>query len=334
MSSGFVSPLILGIESTAHTFGVALVNGRGEIIADRRATLKVPAGSGIHPQEAAEHHSRVASKVIKAVLDDANVRVKEVSGIAFSAGPGLGPSLRIGAAAARLLSCAFSKPLYPVHHAIGHVELSIKLTGAWDPLVVLVSGGHTSIIAFSRQRWRVYGETLDITLGNLIDQFAREVGLPFPGGPEVERLALGGKKYISLPYNVKGNNVLYSGLLTAALNAASRHSLEDVCFSLQETAFSMLVEATERALVQLGKKEIVIAGGVASNKHLKRMMEEMASIHGASVRVPPDKYNPDNGAQIAIVGLYMHRYGSSVPVDKATVRQRWRLDEVDIPWRS
>lgn len=326
--------LILGIESTAHTFGVSIIDENFNILADERSVLKVEAGSGIHPQKAAEFHSKNVSKAILTALREANCGIREISGIAYSAGPGLGPVLRIGATTARALACYFSKPIYPVHHAIGHIELAVKLTNSEDPLVVLVSGGHTAITAFNSGRWRIYGETLDITLGNLIDQFAREIGLPFPGGPYVEKLALKAKNFIELPYSVKGNNVMYSGLLTQALKLSSKFPLEDLCFSLQETAFSMLVEATERALVQLDKKEIVLTGGVASNRRLKEMMEEMAKLHGVEVKSPPSKYNPDNGVQIAIVGLYLHKANHPTPIEGCVVKQRWRLDEVDVVWRK
>ena len=325
--------LILGIESTAHTFGVAIIDENFTVLADERSTLDVPLGSGIHPQKAAEHHAQNACRLITSALKKANISPDKLSGIAYSAGPGLGPALRVGATTARALSLLFKKPIYAIHHAIGHIELAIKLTKSTDPLVVLVSGGHTAITAFSDGKWRIYGETLDITLGNLIDQFARELGLPFPGGPHVESLAKKSQNYIPLPYTVKGNNVMYSGLLTHVISLASKHKLEDLCYSLQETAFSMLVEAVERALVQLDKKEIVLTGGVASNSRLQEMLSQMAEIHGVKVLVSPKKYNPDNGVQIAIVGLYLHKHNLSVPVEKAIVKQRWRLDEVDIPWR-
>ena len=326
--------LILGIESTAHTFGVAIIDEDFTVLADERSTLDVPLGSGIHPQKAAEHHAQNACRLIISALNKANISPDKLAGIAYSAGPGLGPALRVGATAARALSILFKKPIYAVHHAIGHIELAIKFTNSIDPLVVLVSGGHTAITAFSDGKWRIYGETLDITLGNLIDQFARELGLPFPGGPHVELLARKSQNYILLPYTVKGNNVMYSGLLTYAINLASKYKLEDLCYSLQETAFSMLVEAVERALVQLDKREIVLTGGVASNSRLQEMLRQMAEIHGAKVLVSPKRYNPDNGVQIAIVGLYLHEHNLSVPVEKAIVKQRWRLDEVDIPWRT
>ena len=326
---------VIGIESTAHTFGVGIVDGKGNAVADERSVYVPPPGEGIHPQLAAEHHSRSAVKVLRRALEKSGLDLKAIDGIAFSAGPGLGPALRIGATMARFLACYHSKPLYPVHHAIGHVELAIHLSGANDPLVVVVSGGHTSIMAFNMGRWRVYGETLDITLGNLLDQLGRELSLPFPGGPRVEALAKKGERLLELPYVVKGNNVSYSGLLTSALKLAERERVEDVCYSVQEVAFSMLVEVTERALVQLGKGEVLLTGGVASNGRLREMIRQMCEEHGAVFREVRDRrYNADNGVQIAIVGLRMHEIGASTPPEEAGIKQRWRVDEVDVPWRT
>src|SRR5208337_1135310 len=192
-------------------------------------------------------------------------------------GPGLGPCLRVGATVARSVASYFQIPLIPVNHAIGHIEIGILTTGAKDPLVVLVSGGHTAIAAFSGGRWRIFGETEDITIGNLYDMFAREIELPSPAGPEIERLARKASGFLSLPYVVKGNDVSYSGLLTASLaKLRSGEKLEDVCYSMQEVSCSMLAEAVERSLAYTGKKEILLTGGVAANKSLQGKLEKVA----------------------------------------------------------
>lgn len=261
--------LCLGIESTAHTFGIAVASESGEILSDVRAVYKPPTGSGIHPREAAQHHVQIAPKILQEALRKASVRAEEVNAVAFSMGPGLGPVLRVGATVARALSLHLKKPLIPVHHAIGHIEIAALTTGLRDPLTVIVSGGHTAIVAFSNGYWRVFGETEDITLGNLLDALARKLGYPSPGGEKIEELAEKGSKYIDLPYTVKGNDVAYSGLLTAAVKKLKESAeVEDVCFSVQEIAFAMLVEATERSLAHLEKKELMLTGGVAANRRL------------------------------------------------------------------
>jgi N6-L-threonylcarbamoyladenine synthase len=224
--------------------------------------------------------------------------------------------------------------LIPVHHAIAHIEIAAQMTGASDPLVVLVSGGHTTITAFAGGRWRVFGETEDITLGNLLDMFGREVPLPTPGGPEVERLASRGRDFMDLPYVVKGNDVSYSGLLTAAKRLLhSSVALEDLCYSLQEVAFSMLAEAAERALAHTEKGELLLTGGVAANMRLKEMLRMVAEDHGARLLVVPKEFSGDCGAQIAWTGLLAFSAGVKTEVSRSFVRPRWRLDSVDIPWR-
>lgn len=329
--------LCLGIESTAHTFSCSVVehvNGKGRILSDVRSVYKPPEGSGIHPREASRHHAEQSAVVLRNALDVAKTGLNEIDAIAYSAGPGLGPCLRVGAVVARSLAGYYKKPLIPVNHAIGHLELGMLLTGAKDPLILLVSGGHSMILAFSDKRWRVFGETLDITIGQLLDQFGRAVGFASPCGARIEELASKSNKYMYLPYTVKGNDVSYSGLLTAAKKAVSSNRLEDVCFSLQETAFAMLAEATERALAFCNKKELLVVGGVAANKRLANMLSDVCKRQRAKFFVAPINYAGDCGAQIAWTGLLEYRAGIRSEIEKAIVRQSWRLDTVDVTWKN
>ncbi len=324
----------LGIESTAHTFGVGLASSEGEIIADVNSKYEMPQGKGIHPREAAQHHCQVASKVLEQAFKQSKISVEDVDVITFSAGPGLGPPLRTGATVARALAIMFDKPLIPVHHAIGHIEIASLTTGAVDPLVILVSGGHTAITAYGDGYWRIFGETEDITLGNLLDIFAREAGLQSPGGPIVERLALKGERYVNLPYVVKGNDVSYSGILTSAIKMLKRGvALENLCYSIQEVSFAMLAEAAERALAHTEKKEVLLTGGVAANERLRQMISVIAEEHNAKFFVVPKAYSGDCGAQIAWTGLLAYKSGVRVEVEKSMVRPRWRIDLVKISWR-
>ena len=266
--------LCLGIESTAHTFGCSVVDSRGNMLSDARDVYKAPEGSGIHPREASRHHMEASPDILKNALKSAGVTMKDIDIIGYSAGPGLGPCLRVGAVVARTIAGFYKKPLVPVNHALGHIELGAILTGASDPLVLLVSGGHTMMLAFSHSRWRVFGETLDITVGQLLDQFGRALGFASPCGNRIEQLASqSAGKYLQLPYIIKGNDVSFSGLLTAAVKLASCNTeLADTCYSLQETAFAMLAEAVERALSFTSKKEMMIVGGVAANRGLLRCL--------------------------------------------------------------
>jgi N6-L-threonylcarbamoyladenine synthase len=278
----------------------------------------------------------VSPDVLKNALKSASVTMKDIDIVGYSAGPGLGPCLRVGAVMARTVAGFYKKPLVPVNHALGHIELGAMLTGASDPLVLLVSGGHTMILAFSHGRWRVFGETLDITVGQLLDQFGRALGFASPCGNRIEELASqSGRKYIQLPYIVKGNDVSFSGLLTAAVKLASgKDEPTDACYSLQETAFAMLTEAVERALSFTSKKEMMIVGGVAANKRLAQMLEIACMRQDVKLFVCPIKFTGDNGAQIAWTALQEYQATKmNVQVGRSTVQQSWRLDTVNVSWR-
>jgi len=326
--------LILGIESTAHTFGASIATTEGQILSDVKQVYVPLAGRGIHPREAAQHHSSIAHVVIREALTDAKVNAKELDAVAVALGPGLGPSLRIGATLGRAIASKLRVPLIAVHHAIGHIEIGALTTHSRDPLVVLLSGGHTMIAAFASRRWRIYGETEDITVGNLLDMFGRSAGLPSPGGPEVERLAAKGKSFIELPYTVKGNDVSYSGLLTASTKLLQAGlPVEDLCFSVQEVSFSMLGEAVERSLAHTEKKEVLLVGGVASNSVLRNKLAFVAREHAAIFRAVDPRFAGDCGAQISWTGALAFAHHMFVDIGRSQVKPRWRVDEVDIPWR-
>jgi N6-L-threonylcarbamoyladenine synthase len=324
--------IVLGIESTAHTFGASIIDDQGKIITNVNSTYRPPTGIGIHPRKAAEHHNEVSNGVIEKALQGLGEKVSP-DAVCYSAGPGLGPCLRIGATISRALALYMNKPLVPVHHGVAHLDLAMAAGNSHDPLAVLVSGGHTAIAVHLNKRWRIYGETEDITLGNLLDMFAREARLPSPGGVAVESKGKEGRTLLPLPYTVKGNDVAYSGLLTAALRLLSEgRSLADICFSIQEVSFAMLAEAVERSLVQTRKHEILLAGGVAANQRLREMMQLVAEDHGATFHPVPIQYSGDCGAQIACSGRLAFESGFSVPVPESFVNPRWRLDEIDVPW--
>ena len=326
---------VLGVESTAHTFSVSVVSSDGKILSNSKSVYKPPEGSGIHPFEASQSHLDHAPGVVAEADEASGVPFGDLDAVGYAMGPGLGPCLRVGAVVARTLAESLGVPLVPVNHAIGHIELGCLLTGARDPVVLLVSGGHTMILAFSAHRWRVLGESLDLTLGQLLDQFGRHHGLSSPCGRAIEEVAAKSNNYLRLPYTVKGNDVSFSGLLTASKVLLDRGKpFSDVSYSIQETAFAMVAEVTERALAFTGKGEVMIVGGVAANRRLTAMMTDMASRHGAQATMTPLEYSGDCGAQIAWTGLLAHGYHINVPVPQSEVMQSWRLDRVDIPWRD
>jgi len=324
--------ICMGLEGTAEKTGVGIVDSSGEILASVGKSL-IPESGGIHPREAAEHHANNIVPLIKEALVESGLELKDIDLVAFSRGPGLGPALRTVATAARSLSLSLKVPIMGVNHCIGHVEIGRRTTGAVDPLTLYVSGGNSQIIAYDRGRYRVFGETLDIALGNCLDQFARQVNLGHPGGPRVEELALKSQNYLKLPYTVKGMDLSFSGLLTAAIRKyEAGEPLEDVCYSLQETAFAMVTEITERALAHSKKREVMLCGGVAANSRLREMISIMTREHYADFYQPPIKYCGDNGAMIAWMGQLMFHYGSVQKVEDTTVIQRYRTDQVDVPW--
>ncbi len=325
--------LIVGVESTAHTIGIGIVED-GEVLANVNDTYVPPAGSGIHPREAAEHHAKVAVALLKRALERSRKKLDEIDAIAYSAGPGLGPALRIGAVLARALSVRLGKPLVPVHHGVAHVEIARALTGSCDPLVLLISGGHTMIVGFADGKYRVFGETLDLAIGNAIDKFARDVGLGYPGVPAVEKCAERAESVLPLPMNIIGQDLAFSGLVTRAVDLYRRGKAElpTLCKSLVETAYYMLAEVLERALAYTGKRELVVAGGVARSARLRQILEAIAADRGLSLKIVPPEYAGDNGAMIALTGYYAFRRGIKVSVEESFVKQRWRLDQVDVPW--
>ena len=183
-----------------------------------------PDQGGIHPREAADHHKEVAAQLFSGVLEKYELTPEDIGAVAYSQGPGLGPCLRVGAAVARGLATRMDAPLIGVNHCVAHIEIGRQQCGCDDPVLLYVSGGNTQVIARLNGRYRVLGETLDIGIGNMLDKFARNQGIPFPGGPKIEQLA---NQYLArepnpdmeglqLPYAVRGMDLAYSGLLTAA----------------------------------------------------------------------------------------------------------------------
>lgn len=323
--------ITLGIEGTAHTLGIGIVTEE-KVLANIFDTLTTEKG-GIHPKEAAEHHAKLLRPLLKKALQEAKVNIKDVDVIAFSQGPGLGPALRVVATAARALALRYNKPIVGVNHCIAHVEIT-KMFGIRDPVGLYVSGGNTQVLALEGGRYRVFGETLDIGIGNAIDTFAREVGLGFPGGPKIEKLAQKGEKYIELPYTVKGMDLSFSGILTEAVRKykTGKYKLEDIAYSFQETAFAALIEVTERAVAHTGKEEVVLVGGVAANNRLREMLKTMSEERNIKFFVPPYDLCRDNGAMIAYNGLRIFKAGIRFSIEETIVKQKFRTDEMEVTW--
>ncbi|MGP8077578.1 MAG: bifunctional N(6)-L-threonylcarbamoyladenine synthase/serine/threonine protein kinase [Thermoplasmata archaeon] len=326
--------VVLGIESTAHTASVGIVNERAEVLA-LESDMHRPVAGGIHPREAANHHVEVLPDLVRRALEAAHVRPSEIDAVAFAQGPGLGPCLRAGATVARVLSLAWDRPLVPVNHCVAHVEIARVLSGLEDPILLYASGGNTQVIAHGRGRYRVLGETLDIGIGNFLDKLWIGLGGTFPGGPALEAEAKGGGELLPLPYSVHGMDVAFSGMLTASLALFARGTPRpDLAYSVETTAYAMLTEITERALAHRRKGSVVLGGGVACNERLRSMVRAMAENRGVGMFAPPRSLCVDNGAMIAWTGHLARSAGVSVAVADSAVQPRQRTDLVDTPWRA
>jgi glycoprotease/Kae1 family metallohydrolase len=351
--------ICLGIESTAHTFGIGIVSHvRKKAAPSKSARVKVefetkvlanvwdmykpPGGWGIKPQEAADHHRQFSDIILEKALSQAKLSLKDIDIFAFSQGPGLPPCLREGLAFAK--NIAGDKSLVGVNHCLAHIEIGRMCTSLKDPITLYVSGANTQVLGFAEGRYRCFGETMDIGIGNALDKFGRSVGMEFPAGPTIEGLALRGS-YVELPYVVKGMDLSFSGIITDAITKfRDKERLENLCYSLQETLFAMLTEVTERALAHTGKSELLLTGGVAANSRLQEMLGIMCRERGATFKPVPKEFAGDCGANIAWLGLLKHKSERTVSPkagskakpkkEKMVILPRQRTDDVDVRWLS
>ena len=295
------------------------------------------------------------NEALSEALAKAKVGWPDINLVVFSQGPGMGPCLRTVATAARALSIYHKKPILGVNHCIAHLEIGRLVTDAKDPVLLYLSGANTQVIAYEGNKYRIFGETLDTGIGNFIDSFARELGLGFPGGPvvekmakhEVEEKAKTGKRpnYVELPYSVKGMDVNFGGMLTnlkqkiKQMNEATEKgshvpfTQEALCYSVQETSFAMMVEVAERALAHCDKKELLLGGGVACNKRLQEMCDKMCKARGAKMFVPENQFLIDNAAMIAWLGILQFKAGDRLKVEEADIKPYLRTDDIEVNWR-
>ncbi|KAJ1329119.1 N6-L-threonylcarbamoyladenine synthase [Microdochium nivale] len=350
----------LGCEGSANKLGIGIIahdpdTGASTILSNIRHTFVSPPGTGFLPKDTAKHHRSHFARIAVQALCDAGISPSQLSCICYTKGPGMGAPLQSVAVAARTLSLLWDKPLVGVNHCVGHIEMGREITGADNPVVLYVSGGNTQVIAYAEQRYRIFGETLDIAVGNCLDRFARTLEIsndPAPGY-NIEQLAKRGSRLLDLPYTVKGMDCSFSGILGAAdllavamraqhAQAASGIEVpqqdlitpEDLCFTLQETVFAMLVEITERAMAHVGTRQVLIVGGVGCNERLQAMMGAMAAERGGSVYATDERFCIDNGIMIAHAGLLAYETGFTTPLEDSTCTQRFRTDEVLVKWRD
>jgi glycoprotease/Kae1 family metallohydrolase len=328
--------MILGIESTAHTFGVSVVDFEGRILSNVKNVYTTEKG-GMIPIEVREHHKKVGEDLYKKALEEAGISEDKIKAVAFSNAPGLAPCLLEGMEFSKKIAKKLGIPIISVNHCIAHLEIG-DLTGAKDPVLLYASGANTQIIAYEAGKYRVFGETLDLGVGNFIDTIARCIGLGFPGGQRIEKLSEeyeNKNEIITLPYSVKGMDVAFSGLQTKIKNLVSKGvDKKKIAYSMQETIFAMLVEVAERALAHTGKKELLLGGGVACNSRLQEMCRKMCEERGCRFFVPERSLLVDNAGMIGYLGLKMYKKGLlEKNLDKVDIKPRERTDDIDVKWR-
>lgn len=349
----------IGLEGSANKLGVGIVHHpprsspnkpkpAAQILSNIRHTYNAPPGEGFLPRDTAIHHRQHVSSLVRKCLIEAGITINEIDCICYTKGPGMGAPLTSVAVAARMLSLLWNKPLVGVNHCVGHIEMGREITGATNPVVLYVSGGNTQVIAYQSQRYRIFGETLDIAVGNCLDRFARTLNIPNDPAPgyNIEQLAKNGNVLLDLPYPVKGMDCSFSGILARCDEYAAQMKAgtlkvdgqsvtpEDLCFTLQETVFSMLVEITERAMAHVGSNQVLIVGGVGCNERVQQMMGIMASERSGSVYATDERFCIDNGIMIAHAGLLAYSTGQTTNLVDASVTQRFRTDDVFVAWRD
>ncbi len=335
--------IALGLEGSANKLGVGIIKhpipyktGEAIILSNIRDTYIAPPGHGFLPRDVSRHHRNWIVRLIKRSLSETGLKPSDVDCICFTKGPGMGGPLQTVAIAARVISLMWKVPLIAVNHCVGHIEMGREITGATNPVVLYVSGGNTQVIAYSKQRYRIFGETLDIAVGNCLDRFARALQIsndPSPGY-NIEQLAKKGSKYIELPYTVKGMDLSMSGILAYVESIVHKYTAEDLCFSLQECLFAMLVEITERAMAHVMAEQVLIVGGVGCNERLQDMMGIMACERGGAVYATDERFCIDNGIMIAQAGLLAYKEGIQINIEDSTITQKYRTDQVWVKWRT
>ncbi|KAL5094112.1 putative tRNA threonylcarbamoyladenosine biosynthesis protein kae1 [Trichoderma cf. simile WF8] len=341
--------IALGCEGSANKLGIGLIRHTTTsttILSNLRHTFISPPGTGFLPKDTALHHRTEFVTLARRAIAEAGITPADVDCICFTQGPGMGAPLTSVAIGARTLALLWDKPLVGVNHCVGHIEMGRDVTGADNPVVLYVSGGNSQVIAYAEKRYRIFGETLDIAVGNCLDRFARVLNIsndPAPGY-NIEQLAKKGTKLLDLPYVVKGMDCSFSGILASAEALAAQllqlgpegagFTTEDLCFSLQETIFAMLVEITERAMAHVGSSEVLIVGGVGCNERLQDMIASMAKERGGSVFAMDERFCIDNGIMIAHAGLLAYRTGFRTSLEESVCTQRFRTDDVYVEWRD
>ena len=315
---------ILGIESSCDETSVSIVkNGCEEIATVISSQIDIHKDyGGVVPEIASRHHVKNITIVLEECLEKANMKMEDIDAIAITYGPGLIGSLLIGLEAAKTLSFIYNKPLIPVHHIAGHIYANSLVKPLEFPLLaVVVSGGHTELVEMvDHYKFKKIGGTLDDAIGECYDKVARVIGLEYPGGPKLDKLASEGEDTYNLPIPLQDDsyNFSFSGLKSAVINLAHNEEQRgnkireaDLATSFQKVAIESITSKVKKAIEERHINNIVVAGGVAANKGLRKAMEEVAAKYKINLTIPPMKYCTDNGTMIAAAGYFAYLDGRS-----------------------
>ena len=319
---------ILGIESSCDETSASIVkNGTEEISTVISSQIDIHKDyGGVVPEIASRHHVKNITMVLEECLEKANMTMEEIDAIAITYGPGLIGSLLIGLEAAKTLSFIYKKPLIPVHHIAGHIYANSLVRELQFPLLaIVVSGGHTEIIEMTdHYKFHKLGGTLDDAIGECYDKEARVIGLEYPGGPKLDKLAAEGQDTYKLPIPLQDDsyNFSFSGLKSAVINLAHNEEQRgnelrqaDLATSFQKVAIESITSKARKAIIDKGIKNVIVAGGVAANRGLRNAMEELCQELNVELSIPPMKYCTDNGTMIAAAGYYAYLDGRRAGLD-------------------
>ena len=336
-----IKPFItLGVESSCDETGIGLYHSEKGLIGHQlfsQVEIHSEYG-GVVPELASRDHIQRALPLIKAVLTDAHLTLRDISGIAYTAGPGLAGALLVGSAVAKSLAWSLKIPSLGVHHMEGHLlaPLLEKEVPSFPFVALLVSGGHTMLIDVKAiGEYEILGESLDDAVGEAFDKTAKILGLGYPGGPALAQLAQQGSpdafKFPRPMIDRPGLDFSFSGLKTFARNTFAKHPDQkaDIAKAFEVAATSTLMIKCRRALEQTKRTTLVVAGGVSANLSLRQELDAMGLKHGAQVFYPRQEFCTDNGAMIALAGHFRLSKGQSTASGEIAIQPRWSLEELE-----
>lgn len=333
--------IILAIESSCDETAIAILKNNNELLANVISTqISVHQKfGGVMPEIASRLHVENISCVLKEALDVANITMDEISAIAVTSGPGLIGALHVGLQCAKTLALLYNKPLIPVHHLSGHIYANEYVTPLRFPcLAIVVSGGNTELVLMKKHLdFEVIGQTQDDAIGEAFDKVARTVGLPYPGGVMIDKMAKDGKPTYQLPHPHVDNEFDYSfsGLKTAVINLVTKErnnkrdlNIEDIACSFQTTAINYLLEKALPAVNKFNVKQVVLAGGVSANSYLRKEIVDRLSGTDVEVVIPPLWCTTDNAAMIAKVGSYLYKEGYHANLS-LSADPSWKIEDYE-----